>query len=122
MKDIRDYSEMRCPMHGLLSLLNGPWTTYILWLIRSSGPLRFGQIKKKIPTISAKVLTNRLRMLEEAGILRREQEATIPPKVTYSFTDRGHELNELLDQINLLAQAWSSGQEKAKPKLAARAR
>lgn len=109
-------------MHGLLSLLNGPWTTYILWLIRSSGPLRFGQIKKKIPTISAKVLTNRLRMLEEAGILRREQEATIPPKVTYSFTDRGHELNELLDQINLLAQAWSSGQEKAKPKIAARAR
>lgn len=122
MKDVRDYSEMRCPMHGLLSLLSGPWTTYILWLIRSGGPMRFGQIKKKLPTISAKVLTNRLRMLEEAGILLRHQEATIPPKVTYSFTARGHELNELLDQINVLAQTWSSGQEKARPKAVARAR
>jgi DNA-binding HxlR family transcriptional regulator len=52
------------------------------------------------------MLTNRLRMLEEAGILHRHQEATIPPKVTYSFTERGHQLNELLDKINALALAW----------------
>lgn len=115
MKDIREYSEMRCPMHGLLCLLNGPWTVYILWLIRTHGPLRFGQIRKNIPSISAKVLTNRLRMLEEAEILLRHQEATIPPKVTYSFTERGCELNELLDQINSLALAWTRGSAK-KPK------
>lgn len=66
--DIREYSAMRCPMHGLVSLLTGPWTTYILWLIRTNGTLRFGQLKKQMPTISAKVLTERLRMLEEAGI------------------------------------------------------
>jgi DNA-binding HxlR family transcriptional regulator len=106
MKDIRDYSEIRCPMHGLLTLLNGPWTSYVLWLIHSDGPMRFGQLRKKIPAISAKMLTNRLRMLEEAGILLRHQEATIPPKVTYSFTERGHELNDLLDKINALALAW----------------
>jgi DNA-binding HxlR family transcriptional regulator len=106
MKDIRDYSEIRCPMHGLLTLLNGPWTSYILWLIHSDGAMRFGQLKKKIPAISAKMLTNRLRMLEEAGILLRHQEATIPPKVTYSFTERGHELNDLLDKVNELALAW----------------
>jgi DNA-binding HxlR family transcriptional regulator len=107
-KDIRDYSAMRCPMHGFLSLLTGPWTTYILWLVHANGPMRFGQIKKQIPAISAKVLTDRLRMLEEAGILSRHQEATIPPKVTYSFTERGHQLNIMLDEINSLAQAWSS--------------
>ncbi|HEX5033448.1 MAG TPA: helix-turn-helix domain-containing protein, partial [bacterium] len=111
-----EYSEMRCPMHGLLCLLNGPWTVYILWLIRTHGPLRFGQIRKNIPAISAKVLTNRLRMLEEAEILRRHQEATIPPKVTYSFTDRGLELNDLLDKINALALAWTRSSPKNKPK------
>jgi DNA-binding HxlR family transcriptional regulator len=105
--NIADYSDMRCPMHGLLSLLTGPWTTYILWLIRVNGDMRFGQLKKQMPAISAKVLTERLRMLEQAGILSRHQEATIPPKVTYSFTKRGHQLESLLDEINTLAQAWS---------------
>ena len=105
--DISEYSAMRCPMDGLLTLLNGPWTTYILWLIRRHGTLRFGQLKKQMPAISAKVLTERLRMLEKSGILSRHQENTIPPKVTYRFTKRGHELEALLDQINALAQAWS---------------
>lgn len=105
-KDIRDYSEMRCPLHGFLNLINGPWTVYILWLVHTNGPMRFGQIKKQIPHISAKVLTERLRMLEEAGVMHRHQEATIPPKVTYSFTTRGHQLNALLDTVNELASAW----------------
>lgn len=106
-KDIRDYSELRCPLHGLLTLLSGPWTIYILWLIHEHGPLRFGQVKKQIPTISAKMLTERLRMLEEAGILSRHHEPTIPPKVTYSFTKRGFELNELLDEVNDVAKSWA---------------
>jgi DNA-binding HxlR family transcriptional regulator len=108
--DIRDYSEMRCPMHGLVRLLTGPWTTYILWLIRTNGTLRFGQLKKQMPTISAKVLTERLRMLENAGIVVRHHEASIPPKVSYSFTRRGNELEALLDQINALAMQWSAGE------------
>lgn len=108
-KDIRDYSVMRCPVHGLMNLLGGTWTIYILWLIRTHGPMRFGQIKKQIPSISAKVLTERLRMLEEAGVFNREQENTIPPKVTYSFTERGHQLNAMLDEINILALDWVKG-------------
>lgn len=107
-KDIREYSAMRCPVHGLMNLLGGTWTTYILWLIRQHGEMRFGQIRKQIPAISAKVLTERLRMLEEAGVLSRVQENTIPPKVTYSFTARGHQLNAILDDINTLAQDWVS--------------
>jgi DNA-binding HxlR family transcriptional regulator len=107
--NISTYSDMRCPMHGILNLLTGPWTSYILWLIRTNGDMRFGQLKKQMPKISAKVLTERLRMLEEAGIVSRHQENTIPPKVTYSFTKRGHQLEDLLDQINGLALQWSGG-------------
>ncbi len=105
--DLREYSDMRCPMHGLLSLLTGPWTTYILWLIRTNGDMRFGELKKQMPGISAKVLTERLRMLENAGVVSRHQELTVPPKVTYSFTKQGHELEVLLDEVNALAMAWS---------------
>ncbi len=108
LKDIRDYSDMRCPLHGFISLLSGPWTVYILWVLHSNGPMRFGQIKKEMPKISAKVLTERLRMLEEAGVLDRAQETTIPPRVTYSFTSRGQELHAMLDQINDIARSWAA--------------
>ncbi len=98
---------MDCALHGLISILSGPWTTYILWLIRTRGDMRFGQLKKQMPTISAKVLTERLRMLEDVGILNRHHEATIPPKVTYSLTDRGHELEKVIDSLDALALKWS---------------
>lgn len=52
-------------------------------------------------------------MLESAGILDRKQESTIPPKVTYKFTKRGEELEEILDKINLLAKHWSGTKKKS---------
>ncbi|MFY9287334.1 MAG: helix-turn-helix domain-containing protein [Alphaproteobacteria bacterium] len=108
MRNIKDYSDIRCPMHGLLNLLSGTWTSYILWLIQEHGSLRFGQLKKQMPGISAKVLTERLRKLEEGGFVSRVQEATIPPKVTYSLTKRGAQLQAPLDQLSALAKKWSS--------------
>jgi DNA-binding HxlR family transcriptional regulator len=98
--------KIRCPMHQLVNLLTGPWTTYILWLISSNKEQRFGQLKKHMPEISSKVLTTRLRMLENEKIISRHQEKTIPPKVTYKLTKRGKELDQLLDNINKLAQKW----------------
>ena len=44
-----------CPMDSLLKLLMGPWTTYILWLLRSQGPQRYGELKAGMPGISSKV-------------------------------------------------------------------
>jgi DNA-binding HxlR family transcriptional regulator len=105
--DLSSYSAMQCPLHGLVTILSGPWTTYILWLIRTRGDMRFGEIKKQMPGISAKVLTERLRMLEHVGILSRYQEQTIPPKVTYSLTPRGKELEVVIDALNALALKWS---------------
>ena len=105
--NLERYSSMDCPLHGLVSIIGGPWTTYILWLLWRRGPMRFGQLKKQMPSISAKVLTERLRMLEQVGILDREHEPTIPPKVTYSLTERGRELNGVIDALDGLALKWS---------------
>jgi DNA-binding HxlR family transcriptional regulator len=101
-------AKVRCPMQKLLNLLSGPWTTYILWLINSQGPQRFGQLKKHMPKISSKMLTQRLRMLANEKILSRHQEETIPPKVTYSMTKRGKQLNKFLNEVNILAKKWYS--------------
>lgn len=104
-----------CPMDALLRTLMGPWTTYILWILRSEGATRFGELKRKVPGISAKVLTERLRMLEAAGLISRHHEPTIPPQVTYALAERGKELSGILDELSATAQRWRE-QDAAKVK------
>lgn len=105
-KDATSHEHSACPMDSLLKLLMGPWTTYILWLLRSQGPQRFGELKAGMPGISSKVLTERLRMLEGANLIHRDYKPTVPPAVTYSLTPRGAELKDVLLGLNELAQRW----------------
>jgi DNA-binding HxlR family transcriptional regulator len=93
-------------MDAFLRLLMGPWTTYILWVLSTKGPTRFGALKREIAGISAKVLTERLRLLEDAGVIYRHYKATIPPEVTYGLTERGKELRQVLDALNDIARRW----------------
>lgn len=97
-----------CPMDFILRMLMGPWTTYIVYNLRTFGPQRFGELKRRVSGISAKMLTERLRTLEGAGLVRRDYEATIPPKVTYSLTGRGHELDEVLGKLAEVAIRWQA--------------
>lgn len=95
-----------CPMEALLRLISGPWTLHIVWVLSQDGPKRFGELKRAVPGISTRVLTERLRMLESAGILWREQAQTIPPSVTYGLTSRGAELHGVLQGLGQIAARW----------------
>jgi DNA-binding HxlR family transcriptional regulator len=95
-----------CPMDALLRLLTGPWTIYILWVLSEHGPQRFGALKRAVPGISTRILTERLRMLEQAGVVWRQQAQTIPPAVTYGLTERGMELRTVLDGLGEIARRW----------------
>lgn len=97
-----------CPMEALLRLITGPWTLHILWVLAESGPRRFGEIERAVPGISTRMLTERLRMLEQAGVLWREQAQTIPPAVTYGLTERGKELRSVLDNLGEIARRWQA--------------
>ena len=103
-----------CPMDFILRLLMGPWTTYILYNLRSHGPQRFGELKRLVAGISAKMLTERLRTLEAAGLVRRDYEATIPPKVTYALTARGHELDEVMEKLAEIGTRWEAEDSRAR--------
>lgn len=98
--------NISCPLGSLLNVLSGPWTFYILWILRNNGAMRFGALKRQLQGISAKVLTERLRMLEEAEIIYREYKPTIPPEVTYGLTQRGQDLIVVLDQLAAIAHKW----------------
>lgn len=102
----RSHELHTCPVSMLMDVLAGPWTMYILWILSSVGPSRFGALKRQIEGISTKMLTERLRMLEQEGIVYRHYEPTVPPQVTYGLTDRGKELITVLEQLTDLAQRW----------------
>ncbi|WP_294531952.1 helix-turn-helix domain-containing protein [uncultured Rhodoblastus sp.] len=100
-------SHDECPVDRLLNKIAGPWTTYILWLLRQNRALRFGELRAHMPGISPKVLTERLRRLEADRLIFRNQRPTIPPQVFYGLTARGEELKEILDALGATAQRWA---------------
>ena len=101
-----------CAISGLLELLTRPWTMHILWSLSMNGPMRFGVLRKNVEGISARVLTERLRTLEEARFVFRHYEQTIPPTVTYGITDRMKDIEKVLGQLEALARKWQ-GQAQA---------
>ena len=95
-----------CAISGLLELLTRPWTLHILWALSTNGPMRFGVLRRNIEGISARVLTERLRTLEDKGFVFRHYEATIPPAVTYGITDRMKDIEKVLAQLEGLSRKW----------------
>ena len=91
-------APMDCPLESSLKLLAGAWTPKILWYLQSE-PRRFGDLKRDLGEISAKVLTTRLRELEKRGVLLREVKHTSPPTVEYTLTALGQKLNPILEAI-----------------------
>ena len=74
-----------------MEVIGGAWTPNILWSLKG-GPRRFSELRVDIPGVSAKMLTVRLRSLEEKRILLREVKPTSPPSVEYSLTENGEDL------------------------------
>jgi|SRR5437763_12523828 len=101
-----------CAIGGMLELLTRPWTLHILWSLSTNGPMRFGVLKKNIDGISSRVLTERLRTLEEKGFVFRHYEQTIPPAVTYGITERMKDIEKVLAQLEGLALKWKGEGEK----------
>jgi DNA-binding HxlR family transcriptional regulator len=95
-----------CAIGGLLELLSRPWTMHILWSLSNNGPMRFGVLRRQIEGISSRVLTERLRTLEEARFVYRHYEQTIPPAVTYGITDRMQDIQKVLHQLEELSRKW----------------
>jgi DNA-binding HxlR family transcriptional regulator len=87
-----------CPVTTTLSVIGGKWKPIILWIIRDRKK-RFGEIKRLIPSITQKMLTQQLRELEQDGIIHREVHPVVPPKVEYSLTDYGHTLTPVLNAM-----------------------
>lgn len=87
-----------CPLSTCMAVLGGAWTPNIIWNL-IGGPRRFSELRVDIPKVSAKVLTARLRVLEDKGVVAREVKPTSPPSVEYSLTDLGRQLVPAIEAI-----------------------
>ncbi|MBY6037366.1 winged helix-turn-helix transcriptional regulator [Fictibacillus nanhaiensis] len=92
-----------------MDVVCGKWKGVILCHLQQSEVLRFGEIKKLLPNVSQKTLTLQLRELEADGLIDRRVYPEVPPKVEYSLTDYGRELEATL---NLMSDWGKSHVEK----------
>ena len=96
-----------CPVTTTLSVIGGKWKPIILYTITAETK-RFSEIKRLIPAISQKMLTQQLRELEDDGIVHRRVYPVVPPKVEYSITDYGGTLMPILDAMVAWGQRHNS--------------
>jgi len=90
--------EQKCPIETTLSLISGKWKILILKELIIK-PVRYNVLIKKIPNISAKVLTQQLKDMEKDGIIIRSVFAEIPPKVEYSLSKKGRSMLKILKEM-----------------------
>lgn len=90
-----------CPVEAALAVIGGKWKPIILWWLNER-TCRFAELRRSIPGITEKMLTQQLRELEADGIVARTVFPVVPPKVEYSLTPYGRSLDEALRAIS----AW----------------
>jgi DNA-binding HxlR family transcriptional regulator len=106
MRDAAKEPPHSCPFGELLEILARPWTMHVLWVLSTNGPTRFGALRRQVEGISSRVLTERLRVLEQKGFVFRDYEPTIPPSVTYGITKRMKDISKVMGDLNELARKW----------------
>ncbi len=88
--------KLKCSIEYTLKKIGGKWKTVILWHLGTDGTLRYNELRRLLPGVAHKVLSQQLKELEEDGFILRTQYDTIPPKVEYSMTELGSTLMPIL--------------------------
>ncbi|HET6997640.1 MAG TPA: helix-turn-helix domain-containing protein [Solirubrobacterales bacterium] len=95
-----------CPhFHAAIELIGKRWTGAIVSAL-TDRPMRFGELGKAVPGLSDRLLSQRLRELEEEGLVQREVEAGTPVRVTYSLTAIGEDLGPAITELRSWAKRW----------------
>ncbi|GAB4589771.1 hypothetical protein Ntsu_76030 [Nocardia sp. IFM 10818] len=98
MSQYGDADHDVCGMSLAIDVVGGKWKLHLMWVL-GEGPQRFGQIRRMLTGVSEKVLAENLRQLEAGGVVHREIYPEIPPRVEYSLTPLGEELNLALKPL-----------------------
>ena len=98
VKQIKKAPAYHCPVEATLDVIGGKWKALILFHLRDA-VCRFGELRRKIPGVSERMLAQQLRELEEQGVVHREVYREVPPKVEYWLTPYGKTLRPITDML-----------------------
>lgn len=88
-----------CGVTAAIAVIDGKWKSTLLWALES-GPHRPGELRRRLPGLTEKVLTQTLREMETDGLIHREVHDVRPLKTVYSLTAFGRELSEALGPLS----------------------
>nr|WP_159881660.1 helix-turn-helix domain-containing protein [Paenibacillus puerhi] len=97
--------HIECSIEKALDVVGGKWSFLVLKEL-FNGKRRFGELQRKLATISPKSLSDTLRHLEVHGVLERTAFATVPVTVEYKLTPKGEDLHQILKEMKLWAAKW----------------
>ena len=99
-------SKKVCPhYHGAVELIGRRWSGAILYAL-TDGPQRFAELRGAVPGMSDRLLSARLKELEEAGLVERTVEEGTPVRVTYGLTPKGQSLEPVIGELRDWARRW----------------
>lgn len=93
--------QENCSVGKTLELLNGKWTSKVIFELQKADVIRFGELKRNLNGITNTMLSSTLKNLEEHGIVQRQQFDEMPVRVEYSLTDAGKAMLPIYYEIAL---------------------
>jgi DNA-binding HxlR family transcriptional regulator len=87
-----------CPVEVTLNLIDGKWKGVILFHLQT-GTCRFGELRRRMPRITQRMLTKQLRALEEDGLITRKIYPEVPPRVEYTLSEMGERMRPVIDVL-----------------------
>lgn len=98
-------AQLLCPIRYMHEMFGGKWKLPIVCILSRGEALRYSNIKRKLGNITNVMLSQSLKELEAAGIVRREQYNEVPPRVEYSLSEKGKTVLPALSQLSQWAYA-----------------
>lgn len=97
-----------CPHYHLaVELIGRRWTGAIIAVLLADGPHRFSELRDGVPGVSDRVLSQRTRELESAGIVTRTVDPGPPVSVRYALTEKGEELRDVVRALECWGRRWA---------------
>jgi DNA-binding HxlR family transcriptional regulator len=97
---VDENGKLKCSIEYTIAVIGGKWKPVILWHLGTDGTLRYNELKRFLPGITHKMLSQQLKELEKDGLIHRKQYNQIPPKVEYSLTEKGYTLMPILEAMH----------------------
>lgn len=98
-----------CSVEVTIGVIGGKWKSVLLYHLIKDRVIRFGELRRLLPNVTAQMLTSQLRELEADGVVHRRVYPQVPPKVEYSLTPFGDSLAPIIQAMANWGESYATG-------------